>query len=161
MIKELEAIVSRLKRSRLQLYSSIAGLTDAQLTQPLPGGEWSIKDTLAHLAANEVLMTELAECIATGGGTSLDAGFDNDKFNAESIAIRRGKTANEILDELARSREKLDKFLESVKPAQLTIKGQHPLQGWLTIKEFLVVMHAHEATHAREIEEQARQLRKR
>ena len=52
MIKDLEALASRLKRSRLQLFNNTAGLSDAQLAVPIPGGEWSIKDNLAHLAAN-------------------------------------------------------------------------------------------------------------
>lgn len=159
MIKDLEALVSRLKRSRLQLYGSIANLNEAQMNVPIPGGEWSIKDHLAHLAANEALMTELAECIATGQSTRLGADFDNDKFNAESVAARRGKSTNEIMDELAASREKLNAFLESVTPEQLSKRGEHPLAGWLTIKEFLVVINAHELTHAREIEDHARRLR--
>lgn len=159
MIKDLEALVSRLHRSRSHVYNSIAGLSEAQLVQPLPGGEWSLHDTLAHLAANEELMTDLAYGIATGESTTLGEDFDNDKYNAESVAQRRNKSTNEVLDEMHNSRERLETLLEKVTPDQLTRHGEHPLQGWLTLKEFLVVMLAHEVTHGREIEAQVRRIK--
>jgi uncharacterized protein (TIGR03083 family) len=159
MIKDLEALASRLERSRSHIYNIIAGLSEAQLSEPSPGGNWSIHDMLAHLAANEELMTDLAYGIATGESTSMGEDFDNDRYNAESVAQRREKATSEILDELHDSRERLETLLDKVTPDQLTRRGEHPLQGWLNLKEFLVVMLAHEVTHGREMEEQTRRIK--
>lgn len=159
MIKDLEALASRLERSRSHIYNCIAGLSEAQLQEPSPGGNWSIHDSLAHLAANEELMTDLAYGIATGESTSMGEDFDNDRYNAESVAQRRDKVTGQILDELHDSRERLETLLDKVTPDQLTRRGEHPLQGWLNLKEFLVVMLAHEVTHGREIEEQVRRIK--
>ena len=104
-------------------------------------------------------MTDLAYGIATGESTTLGEDFDNDKYNAESVAQRRNKSTNEVLDEMHNSREHLETLLEKVTPDQLTRHGEHPLQGWLTLKEFLVVMLAHEVTHGREIEAQVRRIK--
>lgn len=158
MIKELQAIAGALKESRAQLWRSIAGLTLEQSRIPFPRGEWSIHDALAHLAANEGLMTGLAHSIATGEQGTLLADFDNDRFNAESVTARRGKTMDDLFDELGESRARLFDVLEAVTPDQLEHRGTHPLQGDLTLKELLVVMHAHETTHAREIAEHARRV---
>ena len=159
MIKDLEALASRLERSRSHIYNCIAGLSEAQLQEPSPGGNWSIHDSLAHLAANEELMTDLAYGIATGESTSMGEDFDNDRYNAESVAQLREKTTSQILDEMHDSRERLGTLLDKVTPDQLTRRGEHPLQGWLNLKEFLVVMLAHEVTHGREIEEQVRRIK--
>lgn len=159
MIKDLEALASRLERSRSHIYNSIAGLSEAQLQEPSPGGNWSIHDSLAHLAANEELMTDLAYGIATGESTTLGEDFDNDRYNAESVAQRHDQVTSQILDEMHDSRERLETLLDKVTPDQLTRRGEHPLQGWLNLKEFLVVMLAHEVTHGREIEEQMRRIK--
>ena len=158
MIKELQPIADQLAASRTQLFHAIEGLSDELLRVPFPGREWSIKDTLAHLAANEALMTELAEGIARGKSTHLPKDFDNDRFNAESVAARRDRSVRQVLEELVRSRQRLFKFLGDVKSDQLLRRGTHPLQGELTLREFLVVMYAHGVTHTREIEEQVRRL---
>ncbi len=160
MIKELQPIADQLGASRSQLLRVVERLSDEALRAPFPGRDWSIKDTLAHLAANEALMTELAEGIATGKRTHLPSNFDNDRFNAESVAARRDLSVRQILDELARSRRKLFEFLGHVKSSELLRRGTHPLQGELTLREFLAVMYAHGVTHTREIEEQARRLKR-
>ena len=159
MIKELEPIAGALVTSYQQLLRAIEGLSEQELRVPFPGRDWSSHDTLAHLAANEELMTDLAYGIATGESTTLGEDFDNDKYNAESVAQRRNKSTNEVLDEMHNSREHLETLLEKVTPDQLTRHGEHPLQGWLTLKEFLVVMLAHEVTHGREIEAQVRRIK--
>jgi uncharacterized damage-inducible protein DinB len=159
MIKELQPIADQLAASRTQLFHAIEGLSDELLRVPFPGRDWSIKDTLAHLAANEALMTELAEGIATGKHTHLPNDFDNERFNAESVAARRDHSVRQVLEELVRSRQRLFKFLGDVKSNQLLRRGTHPLQGELTLREFLVVMYAHGVTHTREIEEQVRRLK--
>ena len=47
-----------LSRTRAGMEQAIAGLTDAQMTQPGPAGEWSIKDILLHLSLWEAEMVK-------------------------------------------------------------------------------------------------------
>jgi hypothetical protein len=156
VIKLLQAIAEQLASSYEQLLRAIDGVSEDVLRVPYPGRDWSIKDTLAHLAANEALMTELAEGIATGTKPQLPDDFDNERFNAESVAARRNKSTREVLEELDRTQHELFEFLSQVKPDQLRRRGTHPLQGELNLREFLAVMYAHRVTHTREIVEQVR-----
>lgn len=159
MIKELEPIADALVTSHQQMLHAIDGLTEDELRVPFPGRDWSIHDTLAHLAANEALMTELAVAITEGQRTNLPEDFDNDRFNAESVGARREQPTPEIRQEIDRNQQGLSEFLSRVKPEQLERRGTHPLQGELTLREFLPVIYSHRVIHTRDIVEQTRRLR--
>ena len=161
MIKELEPIAGALATSYQQLLRAIEGLSEQELRVPFPGRDWSSHDTLAHLAANEALMIDLAEDIVRGARSNLPADFDNDRFNAESVAARRDKPTAEIRQEIDRNQQELFELLSRAEPAQLERRGTHPLQGELTLREFLPVMYSHRVTHTRDIVEQAQRMKSR
>ncbi len=103
-------------------------------------------------------MTDVLKSIATGSASPLPPDFDNDRFNAETVAQAKGETVEQLRDDLVASRRKLFNVLDALTPEQLERYGTHPLQGSLTVKEFLAVMYAHETVHVREIVEHARHL---
>ena len=160
MIKELGPIADALVTSHKQLLRAIDDVSEQELRVPYPGRDWSIHDTLAHLAANEALMTELAEAMTKGERTDLPDDFDNDRFNAESVAARRDKPTPEIRQEIDRNQQALFRFLNQVEPEQLQRRGTHPLQGELTLREFLPVMYSHRVMHTRDIVEQTRRFQR-
>jgi uncharacterized protein (TIGR03083 family) len=160
MLRELEPFADQFKTVRRELRDAVAGLSPEQLRAPFPRGDWSIRDALAHLAANESLMTDVLQSMAAGAPSPLSADFDNDRFNAETVAKAKSLSVDQVWGELEESRSKLFRVLESLAPQQLEQCGTHPLQGELTVKEFLVAMYAHETIHTREIVEQARRLRR-
>ncbi len=159
IIKDLQPIAGALATSHQQLLRAIDGLSEQELRVPFPGRDWSIHDTLAHLAANEALMLELAKDIVRGTRTDLPDDFDNDRFNAESVAARRDTPTSEIRQEIDRNQQGLFEFLSQVEPAQLEQRGIHPLLGELTLREFLPVMYSHRVTHTRDIVEQVRRMK--
>lgn len=160
MLKELEPMVSQFARSRATLYDAIDGLAPEQLDVCLPDRTWSIQDTMAHIASNEVLMTRLLESIALGTATTLPADFDNEKFNQQEVEKARGKTVQELRKHLDESFEQLIAFLGTVTPDQLDRRGVHPAAGDASFKEFLLAMYAHEEVHCRDIIQQARALKR-
>jgi len=160
MIKELEPIADALAASHQQLLRAIHGLSEDELRVPFPGRDWSIHDTLAHLAANEALMTDLADAMTKGRRMNLPDDFDNDRFNAESVAARRDKPTPEIRQEIDRNQQELFRFLSQVEPEQLQRRGTHPLQGELTLREFLPVIYSHRVMHTRDIVEQTRRIQR-
>ena len=109
MLKELEAIVDQLSVPRRMLREALAGLTDEQLQEKMPGYDWSIKDALAHLAGNEVLMTRVLVSIATGRNES-EREFDNEAENREQVARGKHMTTAEIWRELDENRHQLFGF---------------------------------------------------
>ncbi len=159
MLKELEPAVDQLNMTRQTLRTSLQGLSEAQLQVKIPGSDWSIKDTLAHLAENEALMIEALVNIASGRDEP-EREFDNDAINAEQVARGKNKTTAQVWQELDENRAALLGFLDSLTPEQLERRGSHPYEGMMNVREFLVVIYTHEATHSRDIIEWARHLRR-
>jgi hypothetical protein len=160
MLKELDPLLAQYARSRDTLFKSIQGLTDAQLDEPFPGRDWSIKDTAIHIVANEKIMIALLRDIIRGTTTAMPADFDNQKYNEETVAEGRSKSLNELHQELDDSYRNLIAVLETVTPETLTRRGIHPAAGDSDVKEFLLAMYAHHEVHCRDCVEQSRRLKK-
>lgn len=160
MLRELEPLAAQYARSRETLYKTIQGLDTAQLQEPLPGRDWSIQDTLVHIATNEALMTRLLYDIVNNTSNALPADFDNQKFNDESVAIGRTKSIEQIRHELEESYQNLMHVLETITPETIHRRGEHPASGDTDVKEFFLAMYAHHEVHCRDVVEQARRLKK-
>lgn len=160
MLKELEPLVSQYARSRETLLKCLAGLSEKQLDMCLTERDWSIHDTLVHMATNEALMARLLQDIANGTQAALPADFDNQKFNDESVAAGRGKRIEQLRADLDASYKDLIAVLETITPEKLTRRGTHPAAGDADVKEFFLAMYAHHEVHCRDVVEQARRLRK-
>ena len=160
MLKELEPLIAQYARSREVLFKSIEGLDDAQLDECFPGRDWSIKDTLIHIAANEALMTRLRADIAEGGPSELPADFENQKYNDETVAAGRSKSMEQLRADLDASYAHIIAVLETMTPEKLNHMGTHPAAGNTTVKEFFLAMYAHHEIHCRDVVEQARRLKK-
>jgi hypothetical protein len=159
MLKELQPLVEQLRMTRRNLWEVVEGLSIEQLLEKMPGSDWSIKDALAHLAANEALMTDILRSIANGGDANVTE-FDSDEINAQQVAEAKDKSLAEGWRELDRNRRELFTLLEHLTPKELERYGTHQYQGMMNVKEFLVVIYSHEETHCREITDQARRFRK-
>ncbi|HZQ08360.1 MAG TPA: DinB family protein [Anaerolineae bacterium] len=160
MLKELEPLFAQYTRSRETLYKTIESLDGEQLEECLPERDWSIKDTLVHIATNEVLMTQLLKDIANGTSSALPADFDNQHFNDEQVALGHEKSIEQIRAELDSSFANLEAVLDSITPDQLGRRGVHPAAGDTDVKEFFLAMYAHHEVHTRDVVEQARRLRR-
>ncbi len=158
MLKELEPIVDQLELNRATLHEALEGTSPEQLEHRMPGSEWSIKDALAHLAANEAILTEVIVNIAIGSDET-EREFDSDAINAQQVERGRALTFEQVWRELEENRHKLLRFLNSLTPAQLQRRGSHPYEGMMNVREFLVVLYSHEREHVQEIVEAARQLK--
>jgi hypothetical protein len=160
MLKELEPLAAQFTRSRENVYASLARLNDAQMLELLPGRDWSIQDTLAHLASNQELMVELLGDIVAGTRGTLPDDFDNQRFNDEHVAQGRGKSSAQVRAALDASYARLNALLETIPAAALTRRGTHPAAGDADVKEFLLAMYAHHEMHCRDVVEQTRRLTK-
>lgn len=160
MLRELDPLIAQYARSRQTLFNAIEGLNDAQLEELLPGRDWSIKDTLIHLATNEPMMIALLQNIADGGATALPDDFDNQSFNDESVTAGRKKTMQVLRAELDTNYKNLIAVLETVTPETVKRRGTHPAAGDADVKEFFLAMYAHHEVHCRDVVEQARRLKK-
>ncbi|MBI4674217.1 MAG: DinB family protein [Chloroflexi bacterium] len=160
MLRELEPLVAQYARSRETLLSCVARLNATQVKELLPGRDWSVQDTLSHIATNEGLMRELLRDVALGTNTALPDDFDNQRFNDEQVAAGRSKSIEQLRAELEASYAQLVALLESFTPEMLNRRGTHPAAGDTNVKEFFLAMYAHHEVHCRDVVEQVRRLLK-
>ncbi len=160
MLKELEAIASKLSEARSILVRALDGLTEEQATQVLVTPEWSIKDEVAHLAGAERGMFGIAQRMARGEDPQLPPEYDNDTYNARQVAKRKEKSLADVRAELDATHAELMAFLQNLTQAQLDECGQHPLYGEVKLKDLLVISYSHATTHTNEISAKIRESKK-
>ena len=100
-------IFDELEHTRAALLSVISGLDEATLDRKGFVGEWSAKNTLAHIAAWEEWVVRALPSRLDSGTTPEDLRAriaDEERFNAEELAEREELTPSEQLIELERTR---------------------------------------------------------
>lgn len=160
MIKELEPIADKLIEERGIFMRMLDALTDAVAMKVMVTPEWSVKDALAHLAGAERGMLGIAKRMMKGEDPQLAPGYDNDEYNARQVAKRKSLSLAELRAELEATRAELMALLESITSKQLELRGQHPLEGEVSLKELLVILYSHETTHCNEMIAKLRENKK-
>ena len=111
-----DELLSELEEARRELLSAVEGLSNAQLSVPLPGGEWSAKDVLAHVSSwDELRCFEIAR--ADRDDTPVYALLREDDFapwNAVLMSVRRDLPLSQVLRELSYARERVLEMIASV-----------------------------------------------
>jgi hypothetical protein len=93
--------------SRAMLLAAIAGLTDAQMSEPSIDG-WAVKDHLAHLALWDDIRADEVERISAGHASAWKmTEQQDDEHNATGYELRRSMSAAQARWELENSRRKL------------------------------------------------------
>jgi len=123
-------LIAALQDARAQFRDAIAGLKDADLTQPGVTGDWSIKDVVAHLNLWEgETVTLLFQ--ARQGQTPTTVHFkqvSDDEQNAIWMEMTRDRTAAQVLNDFDAVRKQTLRRLGEFRDAELEKKGHY---AWL------------------------------
>jgi hypothetical protein len=160
MLKELEPIADKLRESHRILGRTLDAMTEEQAAHIKVTPEWAIKDVVAHLAGSEKGLVDIARRMADSQDPQLPPDFSNDANNARMVAKRKDETLAQVRGELDAIHAGLLSLLESITLRQLTLMGQHPLAGEVTLKDLLVIIYSHEMSHGNEISNQFRESKK-
>jgi hypothetical protein len=82
--------LQRMQKSRRELESALAELTEAQILQPGASGEMSVKDMLVHITWHEVQMIGMIEQMALIGSPWW--ALPTDERNAQIYEANRGRS---------------------------------------------------------------------
>ncbi len=127
----------------------VRGLTERQLgTRPAPG-KWSIREIVAHLADNEVVLGGRYRFIAAMDRPPLP-GFDQDAFVA-NLGVDRAKTAD-LLDDFAMARAVNIGLLERIGAAAWHRVGLHAERGEESLGHLVTMYAGHDRIHLAQIE---------
>jgi hypothetical protein len=127
----------------------VRGLTERQLaTKPAPG-KWSIREIVAHLADNEVVLGSRYRFIAAMDRPPLP-GYDQDAFVA-NLGVARATTAD-LLDDFAMARAVNIGLLERVGEVAWNRVGLHAERGEESLGRLVTIYAGHDRIHLSQVE---------
>ena len=114
------------------------------------GGEWLLRDVLAHFVSIEhTFLNYGREILAGGEGAPED--FDIDEYNEVQIALKQHQEPDELLVAFENARKETIVLVESMKDSDLDREGRHPYFGFLALEKMLKLIYRHNMIHERDI----------
>ncbi len=150
MPSSADILLPKMQSTRDELLATVEGLDQAVLTWRPPGGGWSVRDNLAHLADAERAHRRFVGAVLDGKSTRLE-GFDLDRWNLEHVARRAAQSADEILAALRAEREETLDFIATIPADAWDKQGDHPALGLVNVRQVIKVIGVHERMHLKEI----------
>jgi hypothetical protein len=122
----------------------VAGASEDALARPGPGGKWSARDHLAHLARHHEVMLERLRLILNEERPSLP------RYRAEDDpgwGTWRALPLDEVLSLLRTQRAEIVRLVDGLDDEDLARVGVHAALGALTIPDWLEFFLLHEGHH--------------
>jgi hypothetical protein len=115
-------LLKRIDRAWEALRTSYAGLSDSELLEPGVNGEWSVKDTIAHVSWwEEEALTHLPVIITGGRPPKYSVTYGGiDAFNAQMLDLKRKLRLAEVLRQRDETHVRLLDFIGTVPVEEIT-----------------------------------------
>lgn len=142
----LTKLLNKLDAAWTEFQAAYAGLSDEEVVQPGVTGEWSVRDTIAHVTWWEEEALKHLPLILEGGRpprySETYGGID--AFNALMTGQKRELSLAEVRDQFAETHRRLVDYLRRVPPEQLA--GETRFRRRLRLDTY-----GHYPLHTREI----------
>ncbi len=112
-------LLDQIRTERGRLEETLARLTHPQMLLPGVDGEWSVKDTLAHISTWERWMIRWTNSLLRGEKPDTPDPWDIDRMNAETYARVKELSLATVLEEFRQSYWDSLALAESLKEEQL------------------------------------------
>ena len=150
-----QELISTIEAERAKLEGVIGTLSPEQMNEPNAVGEWSVKDTLAHLAMwSSRSITVVYQAEQGQKAEEIDEMFDDaDALNAADYETQKDRPLERILSDLRGTHNQLLRRLSAWNEADLF---DQTLYSWLrgqSLGDFLVDAVGHAAAHRKLIEQ--------
>jgi uncharacterized damage-inducible protein DinB len=148
-------LLDDLEAARTELLSASEGLNEEEMVHPGVVGEWSVKDTLAHIAAWDEETRAVIHAFVTQENPVFDykisgkRGFA--KWNAQQVEKRRDLSVAQILAELEEARRELVELVQVLTEEQLNRRAVPPWRYPTTARRNLEIQAQHDREHAEQI----------
>jgi uncharacterized damage-inducible protein DinB len=154
-MEDKQELLDDLEAARAELLSAIEGLSGEQMIRPGVVGEWSVKDTLAHIVAWDKEVRTVVHAFVTQENPVFDykisgkRGFA--KWNAREVEKRRDLSAVQILAEMEEARRELVELVQGLTEEQLSREVVPPWRWPKTVRRNVEILAEHDREHAEQI----------
>jgi len=164
--REIDGVIAVIRENRRRFEEFCRSLSEEELTRPVPGTTWVVRDFAAHLDTLDTALVAwiqgvprasqlaAAEDAPSSAGSSGGAAgeFDVDAFNDAQVAERRGWPLERVFAEAAANRARLIEALSTLTDermaAPMHFPGDHKRQpADLPLNLFLAGWAQHDAMH--------------
>ena len=154
-MKDRQKLLDDLEAARAELLSAIEGLSEQEMVCPGVIGEWSVKDTLAHIAAWDEEFRAVIHAFVTQENPVFDYTISGQqgfaKWNAQQVEKRRDLSAAQILAEMEEARPELVELVQGLTEEQLSRRAVPPWRHPTTARRILEILDEHDREHAGQI----------
>jgi hypothetical protein len=116
-------IIDELSRHRVQFEHLCRSLTPSELSTPIPGSHWTVKDYVAHLCTIDGLIaagfSPMVGLSAPPPDVARPQPFDIDDWNESAVRPKAGALVEELLAEGARHRASMAAAIEKMSDEDL------------------------------------------
>jgi hypothetical protein len=144
-----------LKYGQGTVLQTIEGFPESAWETPGACGVWSVKDIIAHLTSYEHVMVDvLTTFVSSGPGSYLKKYTDPaGEFNDSEVALRKDKTAREVLAEFNDTHEQVRSLAARIPVETFRQTGTLPWYGMdYALDDFIVyTQYGHKREHSAQI----------
>jgi len=140
-------ILSDLREARAALRAALDGLSAEDMLRPGAVGVWSVKDTLAHLAAWESELVTALNQAQTGREPSMMAIEDIDEWNEEQYHVSASRPLEAIQADWEGVFKMLTRMIEDMKESDLTDGRRY---AWMEGEPLAYLIEENASLHERE-----------
>jgi hypothetical protein len=164
-MSDQDQLLASLNAGGGELLAAVEGMTDEQAAVKPAGGGWSALENVEHIATVETLglrrLTTKSVAVPEEMSRKREAvlyerlAARGKKVEAPEFSLPKGRyaTLGEAVGDFLDARERIVKWLESCDFDLRRRAVEHPLAGTVSAYEFILIMSAHPARHARQIQE--------
>ena len=132
----VERLLQEIDLKWAALAAATAGLSEAEMDLPNVVGSWSVRETLAHIAAWEQEGARRIDLLASGGGDDLvwPTRDEEDEFNARAVAACAGLTPAQVIRRLEDSHrdftQMIAAFADELAATSPAVRPEEWIAGW-------------------------------
>jgi uncharacterized damage-inducible protein DinB len=150
-----QELLDDLKAARVELRLAIEGLSEKQMIRSDVVGEWSVKDTLAHIVAWDKEICAVVHAFVAQENPVFDykisgkQGFA--KWNAREVEKRRDLSVAQVLAEMEEARRELVELVQGLTDEQLSREVVPPWRRPKTVGRNVEILAEHDREHTEQI----------
>jgi uncharacterized damage-inducible protein DinB len=137
-----------LPRTPGAIRAAIAGVSDAQLSQPESAGKWSLRHVVQHLADSDLVWGYRVRLVLAQERPPL-TGYDQDLWS-ERLHYERAPM-DEALEQFAVVRRSNLRLIGDAAPADLERVGVHAERGEESVRHMIRMYAGHDLLHLRQL----------